>query len=363
MNRRDVVTHSQYRAELLSLFRVTPLILLLSFACSGISFGATDTGDKADDDGFDSFEDAPLVEPLSNPPWFKLTFLDLSEDLADAIGNGKQGLMIYFGQKYCTYCKKLLEGNFGMLDILAYTQKHFDAVGIDIHGQREVTALDGSQWTERSFSVTKKVNFTPTLIFLDRNKREALRLSGYYPPYKFRAALEYVADGYYLKESFRAYLARADVPLVFDAGDMSYEDFFSPAPYALDRSRWPGERPLVVFFEQGNCHACDVLHTGPLRQDDISRQFSQLEAVQLDMWSDTPVLTPAGEKTTAKQWAGKLGLFYSPTLIFFDERGEEILRVDSVVQFYRLRNVLEYVNSGAYRHYATFQQWRNVNRR
>ena len=124
---------------------------------------------------------------------------------------------------------------------------------------------------------------------------------------------------------------------------MNYEDFFLPAPHALDRSRWPGQRPLAVFFEQGDCHACDVLHTGPLHQDDISQRFQKWRSCQLDMWSDTPVLTPAGERTTARQWADRLGLFYTPTLIFFDERGKEILRVDSVVQFYRLRNVVDYV--------------------
>ena len=363
MKRLNKVVGSRGSSEPFPLFRVLSFVLLFLVISAAKTSGASETRDNFGNDEFDTFEDTPLAEPISNPPWFKLTFLDLSEDLEDAISNGKQGLMVYFGQKYCSYCKKLLEGNFGKLDILAYTQKHFDAIGIDIHGQREVTALDGSQWNERSFSVNRKVNFTPTLIFLDKDKREALRLPGFYPPYKFRAALEYVAAGYYLKEDFRSYLARADAPLVFDAGDMNYEDFFSPAPFALDRSRWPGERPLVVFFEQGDCHACDVLHTGPLRQDDISEHFSELEVVQLDMWSDTPVLTPAGEKTTAKQWADKLGLFYTPTLIFFDERGEEILRLDSVVQFYRLRNVLEFVNSGAYRNYATFQQWRNANKR
>lgn len=349
--------------KLLLLFRIVLSISLLFIITSAVTIGAPETHDSVNDDEFDTFEDTPLEDPLSNPPWFKLTFLDLSEDLEDAVDNGKQGLVIYFGQKYCSYCKQLLEGNFGKLDILAYTQKHFDVIGIDIHGQREVTALDGSQLNESSFSVARKVNFTPTLIFLDRHKREALRLPGFYPPYKFRAALEYVAADYYLKEDFRTYLARADVPLVFDAGDMNYEDFFSPAPHALDRSRWPGEGPLVVFFEQGDCHACDVLHTGPLRQDDISKRLAGLEIVQLDMWSDTPVLTPGGERTTAKQWADKLGLFYTPTLIFFDEQGEEILRMDSVVQFYRLRNVLDYVISGAYRDYATFQQWRNANAR
>ena len=363
MTRLNPVASNSGSRNHLSLFRVIFSILLLFILYFPETTRAQETRDSFDNHEFDTFEDTPLADPLSNPPWFKLTFLDLSEDLEDAVGNGKQGLMIYFGQKYCSYCKQLLEGNFGKLDILAYTQKHFDAIGIDIHGQREVTALDGSQWNERSFSVRKNVNFTPTLIFIDKNGREALRLSGFYPPYKFRAALEYVAADYYLKEDFRSYLARADVPLVFDAGDMNYEDFFSPAPHALDRSHWPGERPLVVFFEQGDCHACDVLHTGPLRQDDISQQLSEMEVVQLDMWSDTPVLTPAGERTTAKQWADRLGLFYTPTLIFFDERGKEILRLDSVVQFYRLRNVLEYVNSGAYRNYATFQQWRNANAR
>lgn len=337
-----------------------------SIACSALLLAAGSSVAVEDADSLDtivSFADTPLTEPLSHPPWFKLTFLDLAEDLDDASSDGKQALMIYFGQKYCAYCKQLLEVNFGKLDILAYTQKHFNAIGIDIHGQREVTALDGTQWNERGYSVQKNVQFTPTLIFLDAERREALRLSGYYPPYKFRAALEYVADGYYLKEDFRTYLARADVSLVFEAGTMNVEDFFSPAPYALDRSRWPGERPLVVFFEQGDCHACDVLHTGPLRQDDISRRLAQLETVQLDMWSDTPVLTPAGEKTTARQWAEKLGLFYTPTLIFFDERGKEILRLDSVVQFYRLSNVLDYVLTGAYRQYATFQQWRSAKQR
>ena len=332
------------------------LLLVLLLGLGAAAPGGADPGD----DGFESFDDQPLEEPLGNPDWFKLSFLDIGDDLQEAIADGKQGLMVYFGQKYCAYCKQLLEGNFGKLDILAYTQRHFDAVGIDIHGQREVTDLNGREWSEHSYSVDQGVNFTPTLIFYDREQREALRLSGYYPPYKFRAALEYVADGHYRREDFRSYLARADVPMIFEAGEMSHEDFFLPPPHALDRSHWPGQRPLVVFFEQGDCHACDVLHTGPLRQDDIRARFAQMDAAQLGVWDDTPVVTPSGQRTTARRWADELGLFYTPTLLFFDEQGAEILRVDSVVQFYRLRSVLDYVLSGAYIEYPTFQQWRNT---
>jgi thioredoxin-related protein len=83
----------------------------------------------------------------------------------------------------------------------------------------------------------------------------------------------------------------------------------------------------------------------------------------LNVWKNTPVITPGGERTTAKKWADELGLFYTPTLLFFDDHGKEILRVDSVVQFYRLRNVLDYVLSGAYREYPTFQQWRTATQR
>jgi thioredoxin-related protein len=70
------------------------------------------------------------------------------------------------------------------------------------------------------------------------------------------------------------------------------------------------------------------------------------------------VVTPSGERLTARQWGEQLGLFYTPTLIFFDNDGSEIMRVDSVVQFYRLRNVLDYILSGAYHEYPTFQRWR-----
>ena len=129
-----------------------------------------------------------------------------------------------------------------------------------------------------------------------------------------------------------------------------------------DRSRRPGERPLAVFFEQGNCHACDVLHTGPLQEPEIRTRLEQLENVQLSFWADTPVITPSGERLTARQWAARLGVFYTPTLIIFDTDGKEIIRVDSVVQFYRLRNVLDYVLTGGYREHATFQRWRESRR-
>ena len=312
---------------------------------------------KDDFDAF-SFDDAPLSDEVVYPAWFKLSFLNLRDDLGDAVKAGKSGIILYFGQKHCPYCKKLMEVNFGKDDIVKYTRNHFDFIATDIFGDRPITDMNGVTLTEKTMAEREKATFTPSLIFYDRNGKEALRLRGYYPPYKFRAALEYVVDGYYQKESFASYLERADPPPKFDPGDLNEEPFFASPPYALDRSRMAAGRPLAVFFEQGDCHACDVLHSGPLRNEVIRGQFRLLDAVQLNMWADTPVITPSGEHTTARRWAHELGLFYTPTLMFFDRHGKEIIRVDSVVNFYRLRGVLDYVLSGAHARGLSYQRWR-----
>jgi thioredoxin-related protein len=332
------------------------ILLYVMFATNGLA--------AVDDPGVDNdyllFEDRSLIEPLEFPDWFKLSFLDLSEDLAEVREGGKNGLIVYYGQKYCAYCKQFLEKDLELEDIRSYMLKYYDIIGIDIHGHRLVTDFSGETLNEAQFAIQQKTNFTPSVVFYSPAGEEALRLRGYYPPYRFRAALEYVADGHFRREKFREYLARADVPLIFEAGDLSDQPFFLPGPFMLDRSRFRGERPLAVFFEQGNCHACDVLHTGPLQDMEIRSRLQQMEAIQLSFWSDTPVVTPAGEKTTAKQWAEQLGLFYTPTLIFFDVDGSEIIRLDSVVKFFRLRNVLDYILTGGYRRYPTMQRWRET---
>jgi len=293
-------------------------------------------------------DDAQLEERIKYPPWFRLSFLNLREDLREVTAFNKHGMIVYFGQEYCPYCKALLENNFGKRDIEHYARSNFEVLAIDIHGQKSVTDLQGKEMTEKVFAEKERVNLTPTLIFYDKKGVEALRLQGYYPPYKFQAALEFVADGHFRDESFRDYLQRADPPLAFELGEMGQEDFFQSPPYALDRSKVSATAPLVVFFEQGNCHACDVLHSAPLQNEELRALLGRFEVVQLDVTSDTPVITPTGERTTSKEWAESLGLFYTPTLLFFDTHGNAIMRVDSVVGFYRLRKVLEYVLAGGY---------------
>ena len=325
------------------------------------NLGTTANASSEDDFDISSIGDAPGQRDNQYPEWFSHSFLDLQEDLKEAQDEGKLGIAVYFGQKDCAYCEKLLEVNFGKEeDIVQYTRKHFNVIPIDIWGSKEVIDINGNELTEKKFAAQEKTHFTPSLIFYTNDGEEALKLRGYHSPYKFQAALEYVVEGYYTKESLRDYMQRADPPPKFEIGDINTEPFFDTEPYVLDRSKFPAYAPLVVFFEQQDCHACDILHSDPLSDPQTRKLLQGFQTLQVNMWSDTPVQTPDGEKLSAKQWAHKLGIFYAPTLVFFDEQGVEIMRIDSVVRLYRLRGVLNYVLSEGYKKAPTMQRWREM---
>ncbi len=349
------MTTSPWPAFTTTAYRLVALLGLLAIIATPAAHAVGDQGLR--------FDDMPLDELLEHPGWFKQSFLDLDDDLQEAVDAGKKGLIVYFGQRRCAYCRMLMEVNFKTPDIVSYTQRHFDVVAIDIWSPEQVTTPDGRTMTEREFALELGTNFTPSLVFYDAQGRIALRLRGYYPPYQFRAALEFAADDHYLREKFAVYMARGDRTLRFEPGDLIEQPFFSPPPHNLDRSRFSAELPLVVFFEQGDCHACDILHTQPLNRREVRQLLNRFESVQLDMWGDTPLIKPDGTPSTARTWAEELGIFYAPSIVFFDEQGEEIIRVDSVVHFFRLRNVLNYVVSRGYLTEPNFLRWSSRTRR
>ena len=324
--------------------------MLLSLAASALAKSSQDSADPL------VFDDTPLKEPLSLPAWFKLSFLDLREDLADARQENR-GLIIYFGRHDCAYCKALLEKNWGRDDIKAYTQRYFDVIAIDVLGQRQLTDPQGKEMSEKAYAAQHKANFTPTLHIYDRQGKLALKLTGYRPPYQFKAALEFVADNHHLQESFTDYFARAEQATSYGNPDLNRHPSIRYSDKLMDLSH--SKKPVLVLFEQPRCHACDVLHGGPLQNMLIMQWLKQFNAVQLNSNLAQPIITPAGKRTTSKAWARELYLDYTPTLMFFDEKGNEVVRIDSVVWFYRLRNVLDYVLDKGYLKYPTFQQWRS----
>ena len=287
------------------------------------------------------------------PAWFKHSFLDLRDDIKGAAA-AKKRVMIYFGQNGCPYCKRLMEVNFKDPAIVAKTRRHFDAIEINIFGSREVTWLDGKPRSEKEFAALLKVQFTPTLLFHDEQGGIALRVNGYYPPPRFMAALDYVAQHHERTVSF-AEFQKQHLP---DAAATAPRDepFFKKPPYAFDH-RQPAARPLAVFFEQPDCADCDEMHATSLKAVLTRKLLSRFDVYRLDLQSGAEVIAPGGATTTSARWARDLNVNYTPSVVLFDARGREVFRVEAYVRTFHLQSALDYVASGAYLKEANFQRY------
>jgi thioredoxin-related protein len=294
----------------------------------------------------------PGHEP--QPQWFKDSFLDIREDIAEAKAQSKR-LILYFYQDGCPYCKKLLQDNFGQREISNKTQQYFELIAINMWGDREVVDLSGVQTTEKRFAKALKVMFTPTLLMLNEMGDVVLRINGYYPPHRFMAALEYVGARREDSSGFREYLARL-APEV-SSGRLHTEEGFLKAPYRFADRLALGAKPLLVLLEQKSCAACDELHLDILARKESQALLAGFDVAVLDMWSAGPVQTPAGKEIPIAQWAGDLNVKYTPTMIFFDRQGKEVFRTEAFLRSFHIQSVLDYVASGAYLEEPEFQRY------
>ena len=142
---------------------------------------------------------ANAPQEIEVPPWFKVSFLDLRDDLKEAVAARKR-LMLYFGQNGCPYCKQLMGVNFQDPAIVEKTRRYFDVIEINILGSRDVTWTDGTVRTEKALARYLKVGYTPALLVVDERGAIATRINGYLPPAPFALALDYVVEGAYRQE-------------------------------------------------------------------------------------------------------------------------------------------------------------------
>jgi thioredoxin-related protein len=284
------------------------------------------------------------------PPWFTETFLDFREDVADAARDGKR-LMLYFGQDGCPYCRQLMVTNFSQPTIVAKTRQHFVAIALNIWGDRETHWIDGRARTEKELARFLDVQFTPTLLFLDEHAKVLARLDGYYPPQKFEAVLDYVANRMENKLPLADYVR--DAAQAPASSRLHDEPFFLSPPYDL-RHR---AKPLAVIFETTDCTACDEMHRDAFTRPEVLAQVAQFDVVRLALGAPTPVRTPDGRASTADAWAHELGIAYTPSVVFFGADGAEIFRVRAYVRPFHLASAFDYVASGAYREEPSFQRF------
>ena len=327
--------------------------LLCVFVAGTIPTVAEETGSAARPEASQGMVSA---YEQKKPEWFKVSFLDVADDVQEAADAGKHYGM-YFYQDGCPYCEKLIDDNFSQYRINEYAKNNFDIVAINIFGSLEVTDVDGVGRPESAFSKHRNIQFTPTMIFFAPSG-EVFRMNGYYPPHKFLAMLEYIHEKKYLGDtSFIDFMFEKNTSPVADKMHYTPEMLRAPADFPTQRAG--KKRPLLVLFEQPRCLACDELHLDILKREKTQKLFKQFDVALINVHGKEKIVSPAGAKLSEKDWAQSLGIEYTPSLVFFKQGSgdklAEVFRTEGYMKSFHIQSAMAYVLSGSYINQKDFQ--------
>jgi thioredoxin-related protein len=294
----------------------------------------------------------PSPHAIDIPRWFSNSLLDFKDEIPEAAREGKR-VMVYFGQDGCPYCKALMKSSFGPGPIADKTRKHFVAIAINLWGDAEVTWIDGTKTTEKELARALKVQFTPTLLFLETNGKLVLRLNGYLPPERFTHVLDYVVERrdreLSLAEYMSAQLKEPEIPV------RGTRPYLMSDPGNLARAG--RSRPLAVLFESPSCKACAEIHADAFTRKSMRRMLGGFDVARLVPGAPAKVVTPDGRRTDTRGWARDLGINLYPTVVFFDADGKEVFRFDGYLRPFHVESAFDYVASGAYGREPQFQRF------
>jgi thioredoxin-related protein len=133
----------------------------------------------------------------------------------------------------------------------------------------------------------------------------------------------------------------------------------TPSPHAIDIPKWFSEsflelpedvrdaardgKRLMLYFGQDGCPYCKALMKVNFGDPGIAATTKKhFIAVALNIWGDREVTWIDGKRMSEKELARFLRVQYTPTLLFFDEKGEVALRLNGYQPPERFRRALEY---------------------
>ncbi len=281
------------------------------------------------------------------PNWFKASFMDIQSDIDEASAANKH-VILFFHLNNCPYCEKMLRDSFTQGSVKDYIQQHFDVIAINIKGDGEVQFNKDQSFTEKALAKELKIQYTPTLLFLDKQNNAVARLNGYRSPKQLENVVHYVADNAYKNTTLADYIAT-------QAPQNAYA--LKPNPLFKELTDFSSiKSPLAVVFEDSRCDECDDFHEKLLTRPEVQEELKAFTVVRLDADSTTPITDVNGNKTTPKDWAKQLNITYRPGMILFDQ-GKEITRMDGMLYSFHFKELLRYVGGHYYQQYATYNEY------
>jgi len=101
---------------------------------------------------------------------------------------------------------------------------------------------------------------------------------------------------------------------------------------------------LMVYFGQDGCPYCKELMQTNFSQKAIAdKTRAHFVAIALNIWGDREATWTDGRRFSEKQLAAFLKVQFTPTLLFFDEKGDIAARLNGYYPPHRFDAVLDYV--------------------
>ena len=123
-----------------------------------------------------------------------------------------------------------------------------------------------------------------------------------------------------------------------------------------------GRKALLVMFEQDGCPGCLYMRQNVLNRADVQNFYrARFVSFSINIFGAVPLRDFTGRELTEKSYARSAGIKATPTFLFYDLDGREVVRivgpVKDVAEFMLLG---EFVSSGAYksRKFADYKQTR-----
>ncbi len=134
---------------------------------------------------------------------------------------------------------------------------------------------------------------------------------------------------------------------VEDNADFKAPDWFKQSfldlQEDLDDANDSGKN-IMLYFHQDGCPYCKkLLQDNFSRTDIVNRMKQDYEVLEINMWGDKAVTDVAGDEYSEKEFAKKMQVMFTPTLLILDKNGLSKFRINGYYSPDKFMAVLDYL--------------------
>jgi len=104
-----------------------------------------------------------------------------------------------------------------------------------------------------------------------------------------------------------------------------------------------GRRVLLYFYQDGCPYCKKLLETNFALRDISDKTRAAMDVIAINIWGDREVTDLAGNSVSEKQFAADLKVMFTPTLLFLDEDGVVVMRLNGYYPPHKFAAVVDYV--------------------